>query len=390
MPSATPMRGAATPCAFTASMPSCSTATASRAMTAISRFRERALPDPGRAAAAPRRHRAPRRRGLGLCARRRRAAASISSRTARYRLRHRQRQRGRRRDHARLHRRKEGRRWRLPAAPRVSPPWRACGCRSRAMCCRPSSPKASSRSIARRHHLRRRTLLHQSVGQGRPCLRRRHRRLQFLRAARQPSRRSRTSAKAAMALMPMIGRLRRAAPLGRHHGHVHGRIADHRPHADRRPLPQCRLVLRRLQGDAGLRLVLRPSDRARRAASGCAPPIRLDRFAPAMSSTRRASARNRTCTEASMRIPCPYCGARDAEEFAYLGDATPCGPIPPRGRAHGSVHDYVYLRENPAGRASRVLVSRRGLPTAGWWSSATPRPMRSLRCDLRRARGAGP
>jgi heterotetrameric sarcosine oxidase beta subunit len=64
-----------------------------------------------------------------------------------------------------------------------------------------------------------------------------------------------------------------AAPLGRHHGHVDGRLPDHRPHAGRRPLSQCRLVLWRLQGDAGLRLVLRPSDRPRPAARGGEPPI---------------------------------------------------------------------------------------------------------------------
>ena len=60
-----------------------------------------------------------------------------------------------------------------------------------------------------------------------------------------------------MALMPMIGRLRLLRELGRHDGHVDGRLADHRPHAGRGPLSQCRLVLRRLQGDAGLGLVLR-------------------------------------------------------------------------------------------------------------------------------------
>ena len=60
-----------------------------------------------------------------------------------------------------------------------------------------------------------------------------------------------------MALMPMLGRAARAAQLGRPHGHVDGRLADHRPDADRRPLSQRRLVLRRLQGDAGLGLVLR-------------------------------------------------------------------------------------------------------------------------------------
>ncbi len=45
----------------------------------------------------------------------------------------------------------------------------------------------------------------------------------------------------------------RAALLGRRHGHVDGRLADHRPDADRGALSQCRLVLRRLQGDARLR-----------------------------------------------------------------------------------------------------------------------------------------
>ena len=65
----------------------------------------------------------------------------------------------------------------------------------------------------------------------------------------------------------------RAAPLGRHHGHVDGRLADHRPDAGRRPLSQCRLVLWRLQGDAGLGLVLRPSDRHGTSRIPSPPPI---------------------------------------------------------------------------------------------------------------------
>jgi glycine/D-amino acid oxidase-like deaminating enzyme len=55
---------------------------------------------------------------------------------------------------------------------------------------------------------------------------------------------------AGMAMMPVIGRAR----ILRHWGglgHVDGRLADHRPHAGRRALSQCRLVLWRLQGDAG-------------------------------------------------------------------------------------------------------------------------------------------
>lgn len=50
-----------------------------------------------------------------------------------------------------------------------------------------------------------------------------------------------------------------------------------------------------------------------------------------------------------MRIPCPYCGERDAHEFSYLGDATVTRPDPNAPNAASAFHDYVYLRDNPAG-----------------------------------------
>jgi len=50
-----------------------------------------------------------------------------------------------------------------------------------------------------------------------------------------------------------------------------------------------------------------------------------------------------------MRIPCPYCGDRDAHEFAYLGDATLTRPDPASADAEERFADYVYLRDNPAG-----------------------------------------
>jgi sarcosine oxidase subunit delta len=50
-----------------------------------------------------------------------------------------------------------------------------------------------------------------------------------------------------------------------------------------------------------------------------------------------------------MRIPCPFCGARDLVEFAYLGDATLARPDPSTPDAERAFHDYVYLRDNPAG-----------------------------------------
>ena len=52
-----------------------------------------------------------------------------------------------------------------------------------------------------------------------------------------------------------------------------------------------------------------------------------------------------------MRIPCPFCGLRDAAEFSYLGDATLRRPDTAVGGAEidAALFDYVYLRDNPAG-----------------------------------------
>jgi sarcosine oxidase subunit delta len=49
-----------------------------------------------------------------------------------------------------------------------------------------------------------------------------------------------------------------------------------------------------------------------------------------------------------MRIPCPHCGARDAQEFTCLGAA---GLQRPEGMeaSEAAMNDYVHLRENPAG-----------------------------------------
>lgn len=50
-----------------------------------------------------------------------------------------------------------------------------------------------------------------------------------------------------------------------------------------------------------------------------------------------------------MRITCPYCGARDAQEFSYLGDANPQRPDGMHA-TEAAMSDYVHLRDNPAGR----------------------------------------
>ena len=50
-----------------------------------------------------------------------------------------------------------------------------------------------------------------------------------------------------------------------------------------------------------------------------------------------------------MRLTCPFCGERDAEEFAVLGEALPPRPDPAAADAEARFADYVYLRDNPAG-----------------------------------------
>jgi sarcosine oxidase subunit delta len=51
-----------------------------------------------------------------------------------------------------------------------------------------------------------------------------------------------------------------------------------------------------------------------------------------------------------MLIPHPLLGPRDAQEFVYLGDAALIDrPDGMAGAAGDAFHDYVYLRDNPAG-----------------------------------------
>jgi len=48
-----------------------------------------------------------------------------------------------------------------------------------------------------------------------------------------------------------------------------------------------------------------------------------------------------------MRIPCPHCGDRGSEEFAYRGEAGLVRPEPDAPLQ--AWHEYVHLRTNPAG-----------------------------------------
>ena len=54
-----------------------------------------------------------------------------------------------------------------------------------------------------------------------------------------------------------------------------------------------------------------------------------------------------------LRIPCPWCGPRDYNEFRYGGDADKLRPPHGRTAAEGADlkawHDHVFLFDNPKG-----------------------------------------
>jgi heterotetrameric sarcosine oxidase delta subunit len=49
-----------------------------------------------------------------------------------------------------------------------------------------------------------------------------------------------------------------------------------------------------------------------------------------------------------LRIECPWCGPRNEDEFSYGGDATVTRPAD--DAAQDDWYDYVYTRNNPAGK----------------------------------------
>ena len=48
-----------------------------------------------------------------------------------------------------------------------------------------------------------------------------------------------------------------------------------------------------------------------------------------------------------MRLNCPNCGSRDSREFTYMGSAKLL--LRPHNGGVEEFHDYVHLRDNPAG-----------------------------------------
>ena len=50
-----------------------------------------------------------------------------------------------------------------------------------------------------------------------------------------------------------------------------------------------------------------------------------------------------------MRIPCPYCGVRDALEFTWGGEADISRPLDPKACSDEQWAAYLFMRKNPRG-----------------------------------------
>ena len=156
-----------------------------------------------------------------------------------------------------------------------------------------------------------------------------------------------------------------AAVLGRYHGHVDGRFA----HSSTKRL-STGLYLNAGWCYGGFKATpasghcLRPSARDRTSA-------RHGRRLSVWTASKQAviwidekgdRRRNPTCIEVPMLIPHPLLGPRDAQEFTYLGDARllerpdPESPGMPRLNSH----DYVFLRDNPAGTHRELWFHEQG------------------------------
>ena len=94
-----------------------------------------------------------------------------------------------------------------------------------------------------------------------------------------------------------------------------------------------------------------------------------------------------------MLIPHPLLGLRDAQEFTYLGDASLIDrPDWQAADAQERFHDYLYLRDNPAGAHRELWFHEQGDRS---WLVVTRNTVTheitavELARDVARARGSG-
>jgi heterotetrameric sarcosine oxidase delta subunit len=59
-------------------------------------------------------------------------------------------------------------------------------------------------------------------------------------------------------------------------------------------------------------------------------------------------------------IPCPHCGPRDEDEFAYGGDATRPRPPDPERLSDAEWTEWLFFRANPRGPHLEYWVHRFG------------------------------
>ena len=185
-----------------------------------------------------------------------------------------------------------------------------------------------------------------------------------------------------MAIWPGLGRIR----MLRQWGGLMDMSMDGSPIIDRtpveRPLSQLRLVLWRLQGDAGVRLVLRASDCARRAVSG------RGRAAARSLRHRRADrrARRRRAAEPALRRRCVSLvpsAVRAATRSSPTSATRTCArPDPATPDAPRAFHRLRLSARQSVRPASRALVSRRRLPQVAR-GHAQHAHARDQRCDVR-------
>ena len=86
-----------------------------------------------------------------------------------------------------------------------------------------------------------------------------------------------------------------------------------------------------------------------------------------------------------MRIPCPLCGEREYAEFTVLGDASlRHRPNPDGAGAQAAFHEYLHLRENPAGEHDELWYHEQGCRS--WLivprDTTTHRIVRVVRAEL--------
>jgi|GEM_PF-40262 len=61
-----------------------------------------------------------------------------------------------------------------------------------------------------------------------------------------------------------------------------------------------------------------------------------------------------------LQISCPWCGLRDQTEFSYGGEAHIVRPLDPQALSDSEWAEYLFMRDNPKGKAREQWVHSAG------------------------------